>query len=563
MLTLSEYKIRIKCLLASILLLTNCNKGPDEHSSNTFDLLDAVLSCYVPENRLALFADISSYNRIESSDATTKASEAEKYLLSDLLDFYSLKEKYYSGRLFKQIAFMQNGNDILASIHGTRGVSIEMCVSVKKYLIETTDEDGKSFFYVVTMIPEEEGDDENRGYDFFNKANFSGLCLFSMLDGSHVYLQRYRDGQIFQSLLTNDVDCDIEYLSLMSKVNTKGDDGNVLIPSICIGFRNIWLDPSLCIGWLGNGQGNGNSIGKDGSSGYNGPGNAPDQDSNIPPDERLYPLQDECFLVVVSNLDDEITFPCNGHSYTQGSLVNIVPCYNMKAPILHEFSSWVGDFSKYASDSFTFEIGNEHQYSAIAYYDLQKPCVDRATGKGNPLVKMSIASSASWGNWFGGTFGKTRTDETTGEAKFHAGVDLAADPGTPVFSMLDGVITYIKHDSPNEYVRNSYGNEIRIMSTFNDSTIIIQYAHLQFGNAIAQNPFTGCPLSVGNAVFQGQLIGYTGKTGNATNVPNKHLHLTVKDSNSAYIDPSTIINGDVDAKNQQSKKGKIDNIRCN
>ncbi len=70
-------------------------------------------------------------------------------------------------------------------------------------------------------------------------------------------------------------------------------------------------------------------------------------------------------------------------------------------------------------------------------------------------------------------------------------------------------------------------------------------------------------LTVGSKVFQGQLIGYTGKTGNAHNVPNKHLHLGVIDSSGKYIDPSEFINGDVDAKNQQSKKGRIDNIKCN
>lgn len=557
-------RIRLTCLISVLLLFFGaCNKEPDESLTKGSDLLGIVPACLVPESRLALFADLSSFDRLEAKVPDTKSSGAEEFELTELLDFGSMREKYFSGRLFKQVPFKQNGDSLLASIHRSEEPSIESCAFVRKYLIETTGIDDVPFFYVVTMIPEDESDGEVE-YDFLNKANFSGICLYSMVDGSHVYGQRYFNGRIFQALLTNkdaEETDDIEYLSLVSRVRTKGDGDDILIPSVCIGYRSIWLNPSYCFGWPGTGQGSGS--GSNGSPGYTGPGNAPDQSTAVDPNERLYPTQDECYLEVVSNVGNDKVFDCNGRSYTLGSRVIVVPIDNTPPPLYHRFSSWVGDFSDHEEEAFYLTIDKEGKYSSIAYYDEEKPCIDKNTGKGNPLVNMSIASSATWGNWYGGTFGKTRTDDKTGLPKNHDGVDFAANPGVPVFSMYDGIVTYIKDNSPDMYVKRSYGNQIYIQSTVNGSTITIQYAHLQYGSPIATDPFTESMLTVGSKVFQGQLIGYTGKTGNAHNVPNKHLHLGVIDSSGKYIDPSEFINGDVDAKNQQSKKGRIDNIKCN
>ena len=75
-------------------------------------------------------------------------------------------------------------------------------------------------------------------------------------------------------------------------------------------------------------------------------------------------------------------------------------------------------------------------------------------------------------------------------------------------------------------------------------------------------------------MFAGDLIGYTGRTGNAfddADVPNKHLDLmaafaadppTGKLKSDALTDPAPFLNGTLDLENLQRKKGQVERIRC-
>ena len=65
----------------------------------------------------------------------------------------------------------------------------------------------------------------------------------------------------------------------------------------------------------------------------------------------------------------------------------------------------------------------------------------------------------------------------------------------------------------------------------------------------------------GDSVYQGELIGYSGATGNAYNVPNKHLHLGIKVDGS-WVDPAPYINGTFDVDNLSVNAGRIDISRC-
>lgn len=76
------------------------------------------------------------------------------------------------------------------------------------------------------------------------------------------------------------------------------------------------------------------------------------------------------------------------------------------------------------------------------------------------------------------------------------------------------------------------------------------------------NPRTGERFKNGDVVYQGDLIGYAGRTGNAYNVPNYHLHLGVK-YNGVYVDPVGFINGTINLSTLESTNGLIDSIICN
>jgi murein DD-endopeptidase MepM/ murein hydrolase activator NlpD len=151
---------------------------------------------------------------------------------------------------------------------------------------------------------------------------------------------------------------------------------------------------------------------------------------------------------------------------------------------------------------------------------------------GNPLVSMQIAPSKP-GNYRGGTFGYTRNNNQ----KFHEGIDLAAEPGTPVFSMYDGLVSRIEtRFAPNQYSGESataYGNFVEVTSIINGQTIVFKYAHL---NSV------GAGIAPGTKVLQGNSLGNSGRTGNAArNGVVPHVHLRTRTSSGGKVDPAPYV----------------------
>jgi len=100
----------------------------------------------------------------------------------------------------------------------------------------------------------------------------------------------------------------------------------------------------------------------------------------------------------------------------------------------------------------------------------------------------------------------------------HHGVDFAAQKGTPVRAVGDGVISHA------DWKAGGYGRLIEIQ---HDSTYTSRYAHLdRFADGIR----------AGTAVKKGQVIGYVGSTGRTT---GPHLHFELyKDQQ--YVDPLSV-----------------------
>ncbi|MFC5402924.1 peptidoglycan DD-metalloendopeptidase family protein [Cohnella soli] len=95
-----------------------------------------------------------------------------------------------------------------------------------------------------------------------------------------------------------------------------------------------------------------------------------------------------------------------------------------------------------------------------------------------------------------------RKDPVSGESKFHAGMDIPVDVGTPVAAADDGeVVAAGKSDEA--------GNNIRLKH----KTMDTRYLHLSKIN-----------VKVGEFVKRGQVIGESGNTGKST---GPHLHLEV------------------------------------
>ncbi len=98
-----------------------------------------------------------------------------------------------------------------------------------------------------------------------------------------------------------------------------------------------------------------------------------------------------------------------------------------------------------------------------------------------------------------------RSDPFRGGAAKHAGIDLAAPIGTPIYATADGTV------SESGYNSGGYGNLVKID---HGRGIETRYAHL---SSIAIQP--------GQRVTRGQLIGRMGSTGRST---GSHLHYEVR-----------------------------------
>ena len=96
-----------------------------------------------------------------------------------------------------------------------------------------------------------------------------------------------------------------------------------------------------------------------------------------------------------------------------------------------------------------------------------------------------------------------RTHPTTGEWKFHNGVDLANSQGTPIYAVRSGKVTVATYGG-------TYGYYVTINHGDGYSSL---YAHM-----------THYVVSKGDTVQKGQLIGYMGSTGRST---GPHLHFSI------------------------------------
>ncbi len=159
--------------------------------------------------------------------------------------------------------------------------------------------------------------------------------------------------------------------------------------------------------------------------------------------------------------------------------------------------------------------GNNSTGGKTWYPSGENPCI------GDPVMEPTIAPSNTYGNIAGGTFGWTRTG-ANGCPVFHNGLDIAGNVGNDLHAMFDGVVDDIQ---PNNIGSN--GKFVTIISEIDGETYWIKMIHM---NDVYVNK--------GDYVKQGAIIGEIGATGNAYNVPYKHVHVSMKLklSNGAWTD---------------------------
>lgn len=590
--------------------------------SETLDCNEIMVS----KANLPLYVNVSNY---KSGSMPTKSSSSDSVLVSleSLLNRAATSVSTFKQYRFKEVPFLSNDTPsyaVLSKSHPDAGDEMPLS-PINLFLIETTDTTTNNIEYmVVTMVPDRDymevkGSDR---YSFINKGVFSGMILYSNLDGS------YRDVYVYGGDYCPVIDAELideskknsyyrsGYLSVIGQIGTRSnytDGGNPeLEASICIADKQNLLktdDPSLgeyydiTDGWNGESEdfygSGGGYAGGSGGGGISLPGNSSgrgdylgsgdssgnvssDNDNGLTSEGQDYIIYDDELsedkkLLRVKLYPGDGGTVCGSGFYQERAIVTLEAIPDT----LYVFDRWTGDLNG-CTNTISFII--KSNVSSTAYfhsiYDSGpvRPCYDAARNMYNPLKEMTLAPTDSAGKRvIAATFGKVRL-RRDGTLKGHNGLDLYAPEGTPVYAMYDGMISKIQAyivEQPNKIGKeypvgyfgdtNDAGNRFYLECTIDGQTYYIAYMHLQTGTPIAINPRTGKAFARGDKVFAGELIGYTGRTGNAYNVPFYHLHLGVKNSSGVFINPEDFINGTlqwVDGSKKEIKERNIINIKC-
>jgi len=133
----------------------------------------------------------------------------------------------------------------------------------------------------------------------------------------------------------------------------------------------------------------------------------------------------------------------------------------------------------------------------------------------DPLDVMQVRGDAK-----SNTFGNVRVNGD-GSPRVHQGVDLVAPTGTPVKAVGNGKVVAVDSDP------EGYGNYVILQFALNGKPYYAMYAHLSKVNDIK-------PEKNGDkTVKAGTVLGWTGTSGNASNMTgaDQHLHFELRTAN--------------------------------
>ena len=154
--------------------------------------------------------------------------------------------------------------------------------------------------------------------------------------------------------------------------------------------------------------------------------------------------------------------------------------------------------------------GDSHQ---ALRFETSAGDADYFAATGNSLRRMFLRSPLKYRR-ISSRFSSSRFHPVLHENRAHQGVDYAADVGTPIRAVGDGLVERAGWNGGS-------GNFVKLR---HNSTYETSYSHLsRYGAGVKE----------GTRVRQGQIIGYVGQTGLAT---GPHLHFAFYE-HGVYVDP--------------------------
>ena len=521
-----------KLLIPAVLLLAAaCSKEAGTDAGGP----DTVQYRRIPAAQVPLYGDLSSYNLLPG---TATRTDGQSVALGSLLDTDHARTVHFGDISFTQIPFHPDGEPTLAEYSADLAPDIGAATVIRKFYVETLQE-GVRFRFIAAMVAEASYAASHPDFDYLEMPGFTGAVLLSTPEGCVFRLENYQAGLLRESVLLPREEIagknGVHYLKLYRPSDTRAGESS-----------DGWeLESAVCM--------------------------AEKPETDRAEKSAILISHPQYTVSITTNLPDYVDVKGCG-TYSSGSWATLggFPRHTFYSL---EFGRWTGDFAGEKRPYFPWKV--THDIQATAWYEDAGPCVDLERGVANPLKRMSVAATGS-GSYVNGTYKALRGYYEDGTPRYHWGIDLYAKPGTPVYSLYSGYVIRTESDHPDRYEEKSFGN---VIVTENEvkgygRKVYLQYSHLRYGIPVAVNPRTGKPFAKGDRVFAGDLIGYTGKTGNAfddVDVPNKHLDLmaafavdpsTGKLKSDALTDPAPFLNGTLDLENLQRKKGQIEGIRC-
>jgi murein DD-endopeptidase MepM/ murein hydrolase activator NlpD len=184
--------------------------------------------------------------------------------------------------------------------------------------------------------------------------------------------------------------------------------------------------------------------------------------------------------------------------------------------ILYEQRTFRGQSNKAQLRIMAAELINAGQKMTAIYFEKQKGMGAYYNAEGRSLARSFLRFPLEFTN-ITSRFTESRFHPVLKTSMPHTGVDFAAERGTPVRAVGDGIINQAGWNG-------SYGKLVEIQ---HDASFTTRYAHLDgYGNGIRS----------GAVVKKGQVIGFVGSTGRTT---GPHLHFELyKDQQ--YVNPLSL-----------------------
>ena len=213
-----------------------------------------------------------------------------------------------------------------------------------------------------------------------------------------------------------------------------------------------------------------------------------------------------------SNLNSDIFVPINENLKTDNSMNESVN-NNVEAPATTESSS---ETTNEADENLSVNIKGETQND----YDTETldEIPDNVSVNSYVLSqRMVVPVQGTISSEFG-----VRNHPISNDLKFHAGIDIAADSGTPIYSAFSGEIVTADYDEWNGYY----------LKIQHDGNIMTVYCHCK-----------SLCVNEGDYVNAGDVVAYVGSTGSST---GPHLHFELRVNNVSY-DPKAALDNGIDA----------------